>query len=321
MKTTGYDFDFDSVSDEYVSKVEDLFKDILNTPEKYEYFIDINSQRLYGRNLFQEFYIFTGIGSNGKGLWYSLHSTAMGEYCDKLNPETFTKQAKTSNQTSELGNIEDCRSCIIEEPNEEEKLINKTLKELSGGTYKARGLFQEAEEKNPQFALIFLCNDIPDMQKSEEAIARRVRVLKFENKYCENPILPHERIRDVNLTDLLKEDINYAKAYIKILIKNWIQKDLTKTMYTPYVVKEASKKYLDDSNAVKNFIELYYDKSSSDKDRISTTTLFTEYCYKVGKISNKTFIKSMKDLGFDTIKSNGKLYFKNIKEKDELLED
>ena len=315
MKNTGYDFDFDSVNDEYVTKIEDLLKDILNTNEKYEYFIDINSQRLFGRNIFQEFYIFTGSGSNGKSLWYSLHSKAMGGYCDKLNPETFTKQAKTANQTSELGSIEDCRSCIIEEPNEEEKLINKTLKELSGGTYKARGLYQEAEEKSPQFALIFLCNDIPDMQKAEEAIARRVRVIKFDNKYCENPVLPNERIRDVSLTDLFKDDINYAKAYIKILIENWRKKDLTKQLKAPDIVKEDSKQYLDDSNAIKNFIEMYYEKTPDQKDRISTPVLFADYCSKIGKISNKTFVKSMKDLGFNTIKSCGKMYYLNIKHK------
>lgn len=322
MKTTKYDFDYDTVSDDYVEKVENIFKDILNTPEKYEYFIDINSLRLFGRNLHQEFYIFTGCGSNGKSLWYALHKNAMGSYCDKLNPETFTKQAKTSNQTSELGAVEDCRSCIIEEPNDEEKLINKTLKEISGGTYKARGLFEEAEEKQGQFALIFLCNDIPDLQKSEEAIARRVRVVSFDNKYCDNPVLPNERIKDVSLTALFSEDINYARSYIKILIKNWINKGLTKTLVTPQEIKTSSKKYLDDSNMVKNFIEMYYDKSPKDDDKIRSSVIFNNYCCKIGKITSKNLVKEMKNLGFEHYKSMGNMYFKNIKEKnEEFLED
>lgn len=322
MKTTKYDFDYDTVSDDYIEKVENIFKDILNTPEKYQYFIDINSLRLFGRNVHQEFYIFTGIGSNGKSLWYALHKHAMGSYCDKLNPETFTKQSKTSNQTSELSSVEDCRSCIIEEPNDEEKLINKTLKEISGGTYKARGLFEEAEEKQAQFALIFLCNDIPDLQKSEEAIARRVRVVSFDNKYCDNPVLPNERVKDLSLTALFSEDINYARAYIKILIKNWINKDLTKTLITPQEIKGSSKKYLDDSNMVKNFIEMYYDKSPNDTDKIRTVNIFNDYCCRIGRITSKALVKEMKNLGFEHYKSMGNMYFKNIKQKnEEFLED
>ena len=97
---------------------------------------------------------------------------------------------------------------------------------------------------------------------------------------------------------------------------------MKKSLINPEEIKESSKQYLDDSNMIKNFIDMYYDKSTDDKDRISTTTIFADYCCKIGKISSKTLVKEMKNLGFGCCKSNGKRYFINIKEKnDGFLED
>jgi hypothetical protein len=41
-----------------------------------------------------------------------------GKYCGKVNAETFTKESKGANQTSEVSCVALCRTVVIEEPNE-----------------------------------------------------------------------------------------------------------------------------------------------------------------------------------------------------------
>lgn len=318
--TTEYDFDYNNVDPKYITEVKRILTDMLPDKEKLDYIIDINSLRLFGKNTFQEFYMYTGSGANGKSVLYNLNNVAFGSYCGKLRPENFTKPTKGTNDTSEASGVSQCRSVWIEEPDDEDKLYVNRLKEYSGDTpIKTRALFENAYEFVPQFCLFFCCNDLLQLSKSEPAISRRLRVVSFNNIFVDNPILPNHRQRDDNLTTKIKDDINYAKAFMKLLIDNWISKDLlNKKFKTPQSVIDDSREYIDDCNDVKKFIQEHYIITSNENDKISARDIFTQFKFKTQnmKAVERSFSSQMKGIGLIPKRFSKGMFYTNIKEKE-----
>lgn len=317
--TAGYDYNHDTVSNEYVDKVKGIFKQIQPDKAKYQYLMDVSSMRMYGSNIFQQFYIFTGVGANGKSVWYNFMRHAFGSYIDKVNADTFTKENRGANQTSEISGVANCRGLIIEEPTETDKLIVSRLKEYSGDApIKTRGLYQEAYSIVPQFALIFCCNDIPTLSKVEYAIARRLRVLSFDTKFCENPVLSHEIEKDDSINGKVRDDIEYRKAFMWIMIENWKQRKLLEKLDTPADVLNKSKEYMEESNEVKQFLNQYYEKVDDDKAKVGSEILFTHFknVYRETKMRKDAFKNLVIDAGFRWDKTKKGNVFLNIKKRE-----
>ena len=319
MTTTDYDFDMKNVNMEFVKKIEDTLHQIQPDENLYQYLIDVTSLRLFGKNLFQQFYIFTGGGANGKSVWLNLCEQAFGKYFGKLNPETFTEQSRGSNQTSELSGVISSRIVGIEEPDDNKKLIVNTIKELSGDApRKTRGLYQEAFTFTPQFALIFLCNDIPALSKVEYAVARRLRVLNFPTKFVDNPVLLNERLKDILLNKHITDNsIKYGQAFMYILINNWNNKNLIEKLETPDEVFVRSNEYMAESNEVKSFLEENYEKVADDTAKISASVLYANFrmLNRETKMRKDTFKKLVEEEGFRWKKESKGNFNYNIKVK------
>jgi len=319
MTTTDYDFDMKNVNMEFVKKIEDTLHQIQPDENLYQYLIDVTSLRLFGKNLLQQFYIFTGGGANGKSVWLNLCEQAFGKYFGKLNPETFTEQSRGSNQTSELSGVISSRIVGIEEPDDNKKLIVNTIKELSGDApRKTRGLYQEAFTFTPQFALIFLCNDIPALSKVEYAVARRLRVLNFPTKFVDNPVLLNERLKDILLNKHITDNsIKYGQAFMYILINNWNNKNLIEKLETPDEVFVRSNEYMAESNEVKSFLEENYEKVADDTAKISASVLYANFrmLNRETKMRKDTFKKLVEEEGFRWKKESKGNFHYNIKVK------
>jgi P4 family phage/plasmid primase-like protien len=321
--TTGYDY-IENVDINYIKEVEAILKDIQPNDDNYNYMIDVLSSRLYGKNIHQQFYIFTGAGANGKSVLFNMMRNSFGKYCGKVNAETFTKESKGANQTSEVSGVSLCRSVVIEEPNENDKLIVNRLKEFSGDApLKTRGLYQEAYEFMPQFGLIFLCNEIPKLSKVEYAIARRLRVLSFETKFCEQPKLSHEKAIDNSLNEKIANDVNYKMAFINILINNWCNRDLKNKLNTPLDVIEKSNEYMDGCNEVKIYLEEYYMKVEDETCKIGAKILYDHFkaMNRNSNVSNVTFKALVEKEGFRNKRLTAGSYYLNIKEKPRTYDD
>ena len=315
--TAGYNYNPD-IEAKYIKEVQAILKDIQPNTDKYNYMIDVLSSRLYGKNIHQQFYIFTGAGANGKSVLFNMMRHSFGKYCGKVNAETFTKESKGANQTSEVSGVSLCRSVVIEEPNENDKLIVNRLKEFSGDApLKTRGLYQEAFAFMPQFGLIFLCNEIPKISKVEYAIARRLKVLSFDTKFCDNPLLSHEKAIDNSLNEKIANDVNYKLAFIKLLIDNWCNRDLKNKLDTPQCVIESSNEYMDGCNEVKLFLEEYYIKVEDDRQKIGAKILYDNFkaMYRTSNVSNVTFKALVEKEGFRNKRLNTGSYYINIAEK------
>ena len=332
MTTCDYNY-IENVPIFYTNEIMRILTLIQPDPERRAYLLDDLSLRIFGKNFLQLFSIWSGVGANGKGLLVGLLDLIFGDYFGKLSSDTITKETKNANSTSEFSRVSSCRTVLFEEPKKKSKLQTDILKEHSGDTaIRTRGLFQESYEYIPQYGMIICCNDIPDLEDNGgHAIARRLRVINFPTKFCENPTKPNEKKCDSTLNEKLMNDENYRNAFIKILIDNWKQKDLKNNFITPKCILDDSMKYIQDCNYVKRFLDDGYEYSEYDaktnKDaKIQSSKLFSDfkyYCITTGidaKMSDKDFKPLVEAQGFPCKKSNN-MYFMNIMKKPEIEDD
>jgi phage/plasmid-associated DNA primase len=331
MTTTGYDY-IENVPQFYIDEVMRILIEIQPNFQRLWYLLDTLSCRLFGKNFLQTFSIWTGIGANGKSLLGNLLDNAFGKYYAKLSSDTITKESKSANSTSEFSRVSSCLTLLFEEPAENTKLQTAILKEHSGDAkVRTRGLFQESYEYTPQYGMIICCNEIPELSKiGGHAITRRLRIINFPTKFCENPTKPHERVCDKNLNEKITNDNNYRNAFIKILIDNWIKKDLKTNFLTPECILEDSKEYLDNCNHIKSFLEEKYDYleyTAENKAKIKSSELFSDFKYYLAankidiKVTDKTFKVFVEAEGFQAKRTKSGVHYYDIKKREELEDE
>lgn len=280
--TTGYSYD-QNVDPDIIEEVVEIISALFATDEMYSYVLDIISSLLYGKNMFQEFYIMTGTAGNGKSMLMNAISLALGGYAKKINAGTLTKPSRSANETSELYNCKGVRFIYTEEPDTDDKLITSRVKELSGdSTIKTRGLYANPIEYVPQFKIAMCCNDLIRLSKVDGGIARRLRVIEFKYKfkmpeeYDESN--PYHKLIDVSINKKFADDQRYRQAFMKLICDNWIQnvKQLT-SLCAPTEVREASKSYVEECNPVLLFINEYYNITGDEKNKIPFRDLYLEF--------------------------------------------
>jgi len=331
MTTTGYDIQVEDPPI-YDINVNEILTDIQPDPNDKKYLLDIDSSRLNGANIHQEFYFHNGKGSNGKSTHTLLLECSFGGYYSKLRPDTITKPVKSANATSELASAVSARIVVMEEPEEDDKIQTSLMKDLCGTTITTRELFGNVFSFTPQFAIFVCCNEIPQLGKaSDYAVARRIRVLNYPKKFCDyEPILPNEKLKDPLLFEKIKQDAGYKRAFIRIIIKNWCETpelmSINWKKTTPISVIKASEAYLDDSNHIKKFLNDYYDKIDYNVDKsakIRCVILFDEFKRKVKnvKVSDRRFKELVEEQGYIWKKMTDANYYINLKEKPISLEN
>ena len=301
--TTGYDYVYDPLLDKSIEEeVYQLIESMFKTEEMFSYVLDVLTYIMYGKNKFQEFYIFTGIGSNGKSLLMKLIKQAFGDYAVSVNATTFTKESRGANETTEMYKCKGVRSVSCEEPSDSDQFVTSRIKEYSGdGNITVRGLFKNPITFTPQFSMLFACNDIPKFSKTDRALLRRVRIIEFPFRFCENPIGEDDKLIDMDLGYEIENDPRYKIAFMTILMENWNKIKDRGSMNTPEEVLEFSKQFIDSCNEVMVFIEEYYiiDKEFvTEDDVIPSRQLYNDFKFRTkSSMTETSFGNRLNDLG------------------------
>ena len=316
MTTCGYDW-FDDIVNK--TKILNLLKQIQPDKKQRDYLLKSIASRLYGKNIHQEFYILTGHGSNGKSLLTNLISKSFGDYHLKVDSDNFTKKSSGSNSTSEMRDAFGCRIVSFEEPEDDEKLQTSKIKEYSGDSeISVRGLYEKKVRFVPSFAIFGILNDVPVLTKIEPAIKRRMRIIDFPSKFCENPTKTYEKLVDITLNTKINNDESFKRGFMSILIDTWEKNDLKSKFDIPESVKLKTEKYFADSDFVKDFLEDNYERCEEEqKVGIKSQALYDMYKMKLGEkpLTASAFKTQVERLKYIYKRKSGGVYIVNMKEK------
>lgn len=193
--------------------------------------------------------------SNGKSKILELYQKAFGDYCCTLPIALLTQKRGSSSAASpELARARSKRFACLQEPGENERLNIGLMKEMTGGDkLYARGLYREGMEFKPQFKMILTCNHLPLVPSDDGGTWRRIRVVRFESKFCENPdpTKPNEFPIDTSLSQKFDD---WAEALISLLIE-YYKKTITEKIKEPEEVLECTREYQRRNDIIADFLD------------------------------------------------------------------
>ncbi len=89
-------------------------------------------------------------------------------------------------------------------------------KQLRGNDLiQARGLYKDSEEYRPQFGNL---NDIPELSKVDDAIAKSLKIVEFPYQFVENPQYDYQRKLDASLKSKFDRDVRYHQQLMLKLL-------------------------------------------------------------------------------------------------------
>ena len=219
--STGIDCVPHDPDDEHVRLVRKVFREIHVDPDIREYIFMLLSSFLSGENKAQKFHMWTGeSGSNGKSFTVEMFMKALGSYSVILPISLLTAKRSASNAASpELARTKGRRFCVLQEPEEDVRVNVGLLKELSGGDQiVSRELYGPILQFAPQFKMALTCNRLPEIPSQDGGTWRRIRVVEFQSRFCEDPdpTDPRQFPVDTTLGDKMPE---LACALMSILLE------------------------------------------------------------------------------------------------------
>lgn len=241
-----------------------------------EYFLTYLASCIQGHNAEEKFRIWTGVGSNGKSKILELFVHSMGMYAIKFPITMLTGKRAASNAcTPEIVQSKGKRFGYFEEPSEDEKINAGLLKEFTGGDkIKARGLHKEPIEFKPQFKLALLCNEMPKVPPHDTGTWRRLEVIEFKSRFCENPKEPNEFPIDKQLSEKLK---NWRELFMALLIDVYYVEYKKNGIKVPYDVEKFTQEFRKQCDLYDEFVYDNLDDTKNPSDVISINDIYEEF--------------------------------------------
>ena len=264
-----------------VAEINDFFSKIFVNENVKNYVLDIIACIIDGSITQERFYVFTGNGSNGKSRLLDFIQKTIGDYYCILPIALLTQKRAASNSAqSELERTKGRRFAVMQEPSEQDKINIGFMKELSGNDrILCRGLYKEPFEFKPQFKMILTCNELPEVPSDDGGTWRRIRVIEFLSKFCENPKKPNEFPMDLELSDKFDR---WAETFMSMLIER--HKHINpNNIHEPMEVRIATESYKNNNDIIGQYKnERLIIDSEDTNTRTGLMTIYNDFrlwCY------------------------------------------
>lgn len=243
--------------DPKIIEIQGFFAKLFPKENVREYTLTLLSSCLEGANKEQKFYIFTGVGSNGKSLLIRLMNKTLYEYTGSLSTTSLTRKRPESGAANpDIMGIKSKRFISMQEPDGRESLNFARVKQFSGeDDITCRPLYGDIEIITIMGKIFLCCNDMPTIPTTDWGTWRRVRVLKFISRFCKDPSSDpslHEFPIDESLGDKLD---NWTDAFLSLLIHYYETKYLKYGLREPPEVLEESRKYQEENDLFAVFLK------------------------------------------------------------------
>ncbi len=150
------------------------------------------------------------------------------------------------------------------------------MKELSGNDrILVRGLFKEPIEFKPQFKMILACNHLPEVTANDFSVWRRIRIINFLSKFCENPNpeKKNEFPMDLELNDKIDK---FSEVFLSMLIHRHKNINPLKII-EPREVINSTNNYRENNDLIGQYINENIIVDKDCKEGIKVMEIYTDF--------------------------------------------
>ena len=305
------------------ASITQFLNDMFDDPAVPEYLLRIYATCLYGRNKFEEFYVLTGSGRNGKGVISDLIKNVFGEYYHAIDNSLITK--KSDKKDAPCPALVDSRSkriLMATEPESTDSLQVGLIKMLTGGDdVCARALYSKDIVKFvAQFKPFLQVNVIPALNKIDKAIMKRLKIIEFPHVYvpADEVSQPYHRVVDPDIKETHCKSPAWRDEFMLMLMEKWAEVRIMKSLPTPQSVKDRNEEYQCDNNPVMEWLNECYELTRQQGDRVSGLyEAYNRYRKEQGKdtMAPVLFKQAMKFNDIEQKKIGGKAVYIGLKER------
>tara|TARA_B110001452_G_scaffold25490_2_gene20056 strand:+ start:871 stop:3909 length:3039 start_codon:yes stop_codon:yes gene_type:complete len=259
-----------------ILELKKIISQILPIAPVREYFLQVLSSCLSGKQYFEKFFVLTGSGSNGKSKLIDLIQNSLGNYYHQMNVSALcSRRGASTGADPELAMLRGRRFVAFQEPSKDEPINVGKLKEWTGGdTIQCRELYKGPIKFKSQAKWFLICNDIPDIPSDDDGTWRRLTVINFPSKFiprCEMTGRDYEFERINNMNEKLEE---LKEPFMWLLLEYYKDfKELMKSsgLVEPKEIVESTNNERKKNNPIKQFIDdrIIYSNNNSDKFNIT----------------------------------------------------
>lgn len=266
-----------NVENPEIEEINNFFAKLFTNVNLRNYVLDILACAIDGSIAQERFYIFTGQGSNGKSRLLEFIQKTVGEYYATLPIALLTQKRVASNSAQgEVERTKGRRFAVLQEPGGDDKINIGYMKELSGNDrILTRGLYKDPYEFKPQFKMILACNELPEVPSDDGGTWRRIRVIEFSSKFCENPdpSKPNEFSMDVQLNEKLEL---CTDIFLSMLIERHKTINPNK-INEPREVINATQKYKNNNDVIGQYLTDNIVADATCKDKVGIMDVFNDF--------------------------------------------
>lgn len=261
-----------------IAEINDFMTKLFPRPQLRKYMWEHLASILVGVNLNQKMHIYIGAGSNGKSVLTDLFSQCLGDYYAVV-PISLIAQArqKQGSASPDIIALKGLRMAVMQEPSKNDQINDGAMKELTSGVepIKGRALNCMPVSFIPQCKIIVCSNNFMKVQSQDHGTWRRIAVVDFESRFCDDPVDDDEDMPfQYKLDATIKEKFPVWREVFMAMLVDIVLKTQG-TVKPCKMVDDASLKYKNREDHISEFIS---EKIIIDPNgRITKTDINTEF--------------------------------------------
>lgn len=252
-----------------------------------------------------------GHGSNGKSLVFETILEVLGkDYADKGAADLLL-DSKGDRHPTEKADLHGKRLIVCIETDENRRLAESTVKELTGGdTVKARRMREDFWSFRPSHSLFLVTNHKPIVRGTDHGIWRRLRLIPFTQQFWDadkGESGPPDLQADKHLKDKLKVEFPGILKWLVDACLEWQKEGLGQ----PDEVTAATKVYQDSMDVLSAFLEECCIVQEGVTCKASDLRkVYEDWCAANGEypVSGRRLGECLAERGITKRKSNGVWY-------------
>lgn len=260
--STGYEYIPLKKTDKLYIELMQLLEKILPYEDVRDFTLKSLASCLDGHIRDENFYIFSGknnTGGNGKSTLMDLLLKSLGDYaCVSPVSLVTAKRESASSANSALANIRNKRAVIMQEPESNEMIQAGIMKALTGGDrISTRELHSSQMEFKPHAKFFMCCNKIPAISDLDGGVVRRLKITEFVSRFVEEPSEDNKSqgIHEFKIDKDLKSKLDSYNSVFMCILLDYYKLYKTEGLIPPPAVLKVTKKYENDNNTIKQFID------------------------------------------------------------------
>ena len=262
--STNYDYIPYDQENEYVKEIYGFISKIITNKSVREYLLKVLGKSLLGIPD-EKFYFFTGLsGANGKSTLINFLEMTLGQYMVSVDTSLLTnKRGNSSNASPDVIRLKGKRIIAFQEPEHNDTLRTGILKQFSGNdSIIARELYKSPISFKLQGTMIMCCNDLPTIQSTDGGTTRRIRVIDFNSRFCDNP--NPKKPNEFFIDPTIKTKLNIWKPYLMGVLLHYYSLYKSEGLTEPKEVLTATNKYMTDNDKFKEFFDTCIEESDNN---------------------------------------------------------